>query len=159
MISKEFPRYLLAFTGFFMSNYELSWVHTVFSSICWNMLKTWWHFLHPSCIIWTDANKWSPSGCSRHDFLDGCGFFICIIIIFFLQIWDWDMWMRKSDVRRHRECIIPDVPRTYHFGASGLNMNAYFQVVVVGFFLDFLNCPSLRFDAAIIRPSSFSFFL
>ena len=26
-----------------------------------------------------------------------------------------------------RECIIPDVSRTYHFGASGLNMNPYFQ--------------------------------
>ena len=27
-----------------------------------------------------------------------------------------------------RECIIPDISRTYHFGASGLNMNPYFQV-------------------------------
>ena len=26
-----------------------------------------------------------------------------------------------------RECIIPDISRTYHFGASGLNMNPYFQ--------------------------------
>ena len=26
-----------------------------------------------------------------------------------------------------RECIIPDVSRTYHFGMSGTNMNPYFQ--------------------------------
>ena len=26
-----------------------------------------------------------------------------------------------------RECIIPDISRTYHFGAKGLNMNPYFQ--------------------------------
>jgi beta-1,2-N-acetylglucosaminyltransferase len=41
--------------------------------------------------------------------------------------WDWDMWMRLPDVRRGRECLVPDVSRTYHFGASGLNMNSYFQ--------------------------------
>jgi len=41
--------------------------------------------------------------------------------------WDWDMWMRLPDVRKGRECLIPDVSRTYHFGASGLNMNSYFQ--------------------------------
>lgn len=39
------------------------------------------------------------------------------------------MWMRKPKIRRGRECIIPDVPRTYHFGAFGLNMNSYFQDV------------------------------
>lgn len=42
-------------------------------------------------------------------------------------MWDWDMWMRKPTVRKERECVIPDVPRAYHFGASGLNMNSYFQ--------------------------------
>jgi len=29
-------------------------------------------------------------------------------------------------VRRGRECIVPDVPRSYHFGSTGLNMNVYF---------------------------------
>jgi beta-1,2-N-acetylglucosaminyltransferase len=43
-------------------------------------------------------------------------------------MWDWDMWMRLEDVRRGRECLVPDVSRTYHFGSSGLNMNSYFQV-------------------------------
>ena len=46
------------------------------------------------------------------------------------KLWDWDMWMRLDVIRKGRECIIPDVSRTYHFGASGLNMNPYFQVCV-----------------------------
>lgn len=46
--------------------------------------------------------------------------------------WDWDMWMRSSTQRKGRECIIPDVSRTYHFGAKGLNVSpamndAYFK--------------------------------
>lgn len=45
------------------------------------------------------------------------------------KLWDWDMWMRLPDVRKGRECIVPDVSRTYHFGSSGLNMNSYFQDV------------------------------
>jgi len=45
------------------------------------------------------------------------------------QMWDWDMWMRLPEVRKGRECVIPDISRTYHFGASGLNMNSYFQDV------------------------------
>jgi beta-1,2-N-acetylglucosaminyltransferase len=43
------------------------------------------------------------------------------------KLWDWDMWMRLPDIRRGRECVVPDVSRTYHFGSSGLNMNSYFQ--------------------------------
>eukprot|EP00126_Sphaerothecum_destruens_P007297 Sdes_comp19788_c0_seq1m11876 len=41
--------------------------------------------------------------------------------------YDWDMWMRMPQIRKQRECIIPDVSRTFHFGASGLNVNYYFQ--------------------------------
>lgn len=44
-----------------------------------------------------------------------------------LQMWDWDMWMRMAEVRKGRECVVPEVSRTYHFGSSGLNMNSYFQ--------------------------------
>ncbi|PNF22999.1 hypothetical protein B7P43_G10384 [Cryptotermes secundus] len=39
------------------------------------------------------------------------------------------MWMRLPEVQKGRECVIPDVSQTYHFGASGLNMNSYFQDV------------------------------
>lgn len=45
-----------------------------------------------------------------------------------LQLWDWDMWMRMPEQRKGRECIIPDVSRSYHFGIIGLNMNGYFHV-------------------------------
>jgi len=41
--------------------------------------------------------------------------------------WDWDMWMRMDSNRKGRECIIPDISRTYHFGMKGLNMNPFFQ--------------------------------
>lgn len=40
---------------------------------------------------------------------------------------DWDMWIRTEPVRRGRECLIPDVSRTYHFGSQGTNINSYFQ--------------------------------
>nr|XP_036877809.1 protein O-linked-mannose beta-1,2-N-acetylglucosaminyltransferase 1 isoform X1 [Manis javanica] len=43
------------------------------------------------------------------------------------KLWDWDMWMRMPEQRRGRECIIPDVSRSYHFGIVGLNMNGYFH--------------------------------
>lgn len=40
---------------------------------------------------------------------------------------DWDMWIRVESVRKGRECIIPDISRTYHFGSTGTNINSYFQ--------------------------------
>ncbi|EGD75793.1 histidine-rich glycoprotein [Salpingoeca rosetta] len=43
------------------------------------------------------------------------------------KLWDWDMWMRMNENRKDRECIVPDVSRTFHFGATGLNVNDYFQ--------------------------------
>lgn len=45
------------------------------------------------------------------------------------KLWDWDMWLRTNHIRKNRECIIPDISRTYHFGSRGLNMNPYFQDV------------------------------
>ena len=41
--------------------------------------------------------------------------------------YDWDMWLRQPEIRKNRECIIPDVSRTFHFGTKGLNMNANFH--------------------------------
>lgn len=38
------------------------------------------------------------------------------------------MWMRTSRVQRGRQCIVPEVSRTYHFGSSrAVNVNPYFQ--------------------------------
>ncbi|XP_062308167.1 protein O-linked-mannose beta-1,2-N-acetylglucosaminyltransferase 1 isoform X2 [Osmerus eperlanus] len=45
------------------------------------------------------------------------------------KLWDWDMWMRMPEQRKDRECVIPDVSRSYHFGIIGLNMNGYFHEV------------------------------
>ncbi|XP_033606781.1 protein O-linked-mannose beta-1,2-N-acetylglucosaminyltransferase 1-like isoform X2 [Cryptotermes secundus] len=39
------------------------------------------------------------------------------------------MWMRLPEDWKGRQCVIPDMSRTYHFSASGLNMNSYFQDV------------------------------
>ena len=35
--------------------------------------------------------------------------------------------MRLQEIRRGRECVVPEISRTYHFGSSGLNMNSYFH--------------------------------
>ena len=40
---------------------------------------------------------------------------------------DWDMWIRTPAIRRARECLVPELSRTYHFGSSGTNVNSYFQ--------------------------------
>lgn len=37
--------------------------------------------------------------------------------------WSWDLWMREDAQRKGRECLMPDVPRTFHFGRYGLNVN------------------------------------
>lgn len=40
---------------------------------------------------------------------------------------DWDVWMRKPSIRKARDCLIPDISRTYHFGENGSNVDAAFQ--------------------------------
>lgn len=92
------------------------------------------------------------------------------------QLWDWDMWMRLNVIRKdrsdvtalssqvhvvellpplthahmhtYRECVIPDISRTYHFGSTGLNMNPYFQVVptfpMYTHTLSTVHCPCSR---------------
>ena len=45
------------------------------------------------------------------------------------QFIDWDMWMRASFNRKGRECIIPDISRTYHFGGKGLNVGGVMQAL------------------------------
>ena len=63
------------------------------------------------------------------------------------QYWDWDMWMRLDGNIKGRECIIPDVSRTYHFGAKGLNVNVFFQEAY--FLKHTLNTQTgIRFDVA-----------
>ena len=40
---------------------------------------------------------------------------------------DWDIWMRQDYNRKGRECIIPEISRTFHFGSRGLNVDHWFQ--------------------------------
>lgn len=39
------------------------------------------------------------------------------------------MWIRHPEIRKGRECVIPDISRTFHFGKSGLNLNEHFYKV------------------------------
>ncbi|XP_037080675.1 protein O-linked-mannose beta-1,2-N-acetylglucosaminyltransferase 1-like [Pollicipes pollicipes] len=42
--------------------------------------------------------------------------------------WDWDMWFRTEVVSLYRECIIPDVSRTYHFAYLGGHVYSFLQL-------------------------------
>ena len=40
---------------------------------------------------------------------------------------DWDVWLRQDENLKGRECIIPEISRTFHRGVKGLNMNEFFH--------------------------------
>ena len=40
---------------------------------------------------------------------------------------DWDMWMRLPMVQQGRECLVPEVSRTFHFGSTGAHLTGYFH--------------------------------
>ena len=70
------------------------------------------------------------------------------------KFWDWDMWMRLPENRLERECIIPDISRTYHFGSKGLNMHPYFQELY--FKKHALNTETnVRFDVEKVRKENY----
>lgn len=70
------------------------------------------------------------------------------------KFWDWDMWMRLPENRLDRECIIPDISRTYHFGSKGLNMHPYFQEMY--FKKHALNTEqNVKFDVEIMRKGNY----
>lgn len=67
------------------------------------------------------------------------------------------MWMRMPEQRKGRECVIPDVSRSYHFGIIGLNMNGYFHVRKKAFKLEELNSDT-RADVLYVSAVTFSVF-
>ena len=68
--------------------------------------------------------------------------------------WDWDMWMRMDSNKKGRECVIPDVSRTYHFGAKGLNMNVFFQESY--FKKHTLNTePNVKFNVGMLKKDNY----
>ncbi|XP_037773426.1 protein O-linked-mannose beta-1,2-N-acetylglucosaminyltransferase 1-like [Penaeus monodon] len=36
---------------------------------------------------------------------------------------DWDVWLRSTEMRAGRECVVPDVSRTFHNGVAGAHVN------------------------------------
>ncbi|KAK3875898.1 hypothetical protein Pcinc_019260 [Petrolisthes cinctipes] len=40
---------------------------------------------------------------------------------------DWDMWLRLPELQRGRECLVPEVSRTFHFGSTGAHLTAHFH--------------------------------
>lgn len=64
----------------------------------------------------------------------GVAFKKSIILNEWIPIWpkntvdfDWDYLVRNHNIRKNRECIIPDISRTYHFGEKGNTVNYFMQ--------------------------------
>ena len=82
------------------------------STSVWEWIRCW------SSTIWSMFSSFNPRVLSRRLFKDELE-----------KKWpgpdqphDWDMWMRMDFNKKGRECIIPDISRTFHFGAKGLNI-------------------------------------
>lgn len=43
------------------------------------------------------------------------------------RLTDWDIWMRNPSNRKGRDCLVPDISRTFHFGEDGLNVDKNMQ--------------------------------
>ena len=41
--------------------------------------------------------------------------------------YDWDVWLRQDEFLKGRDCIIPEISRTFHRGIRGLNMDELFH--------------------------------
>ena len=64
------------------------------------------------------------------------------------------MWMRTPQIRKDRECVIPDMSRTYHFGTKGLNMHPAFQELY--FKKHFLNTETnVKFDIEKMKKENY----
>lgn len=75
-----------------------------------------------------------PSMVYRVETMPGLGWVLKrdIYVKEFAPIWpglkygaDWDLWMRQVHIRKSRECLIPDIPRTFHFGKIGTHITDY----------------------------------
>ncbi|XP_045113473.1 protein O-linked-mannose beta-1,2-N-acetylglucosaminyltransferase 1-like isoform X2 [Portunus trituberculatus] len=96
------------------------------------------------CVsAWTDLGglhtAHDPRLLRRVEVLPGLGWMVSrTTALHLLSMWmspnqdhDWDIWMRQPDVLGGRECVMPDVSRTFHIGimgshAAGLLHTAFF---------------------------------
>ena len=62
--------------------------------------------------------------------------------------------MRKNEIRQGRECIIPDISRTYHFGAKGFNINSESQKKLFTF-RAFNKEPHQKFDIEKMKKDNY----
>ncbi|XP_042883723.1 protein O-linked-mannose beta-1,2-N-acetylglucosaminyltransferase 1-like [Penaeus japonicus] len=68
---------------------------------------------------------------------------------------DWDMWMRLPSQQKGRECLVPEVSRTFHFGKVGAHLTAYFQAKYFSKF-PFNQVPNVRLkDLDRLGPESY----
>ncbi|XP_037091059.1 protein O-linked-mannose beta-1,2-N-acetylglucosaminyltransferase 1-like [Pollicipes pollicipes] len=72
----------------------------------------------------------------RVGFMPGLGWMLTRSLFFdeLLPSWpapgadfDWDVLVRHADRRKGRDCVVPDVPRTYHFGFQGGHVGSAMQ--------------------------------
>jgi alpha-1,3-mannosyl-glycoprotein beta-1,2-N-acetylglucosaminyltransferase len=41
--------------------------------------------------------------------------------------WYWDDWMREPHIRKGRQCIFPEIPRTHTFGEEGTSLGMFYK--------------------------------
>lgn len=61
---------------------------------------------------------------------------------------DWDVWIRQPRILKGRDCVIPDLSRSYHIGTKGVNVHPFFQKAY------FANKPWSRFAFTNFEASS-----
>ena len=72
-----------------------------------------------------------PAALLRSDFFPGLGWMLTARVWRTLApAWPeayWDDWMRSDAVRRGRQCVRPEVSRTYNFGERGSSVGQFFR--------------------------------
>lgn len=58
----------------------------------------------------------------------------------------WDDWMRTSPVRKGRQCLRPEVCRTYNFGAEGSSSGQFYKMFLVPIRLNTESIPWQQMD-------------
>ncbi|KAF0289223.1 Protein O-linked-mannose beta-1,2-N-acetylglucosaminyltransferase 1 [Amphibalanus amphitrite] len=84
-----------------------------------------------------DSTSSDPAALYRVEYFPGLGWMMTRNSVQqLLDVWpseregyDWDVWVRWDSNRLERECIIPDVSRTYHFGISGSHTSSAFHAL------------------------------
>ena len=71
----------------------------------------------------------------------------------------WDDWMRLGAVRRGRQCLRPEVCRTYNFGAVGSSKGQYFKRYLEHTALNQDPVDWAALDLSYLQPARYSILL